>query len=67
MNAIVSSILSRGPEYIPSGGEFGLRHVHWALDQAVLGAYGWPADITDDALLDRLFALTQARAAAAQA
>jgi hypothetical protein len=30
----------------------------------VAAAYGWPANLTDAQILDRLFALNQARAAA---
>ncbi|MGC8633873.1 MAG: class I SAM-dependent DNA methyltransferase, partial [Candidatus Limnocylindrales bacterium] len=31
-----------------------LAQVHERLDAAVLGAYGWPADLPDDQLLARL-------------
>ncbi len=41
-----------------------LDHAHRALDAAVAAAYGWPADLTDDEVLERLFALNQQRAAA---
>ncbi|WP_375456579.1 class I SAM-dependent DNA methyltransferase [uncultured Methylobacterium sp.] len=41
-----------------------LDNAHRRLDAAVAAAYGWPADLTDDAILERLFALNQARAAA---
>ncbi|MQX36873.1 class I SAM-dependent DNA methyltransferase [Roseospira navarrensis] len=41
-----------------------LANAHEALDQAVADAYGWPADISDDDALARLFALNQDRAAA---
>jgi hypothetical protein len=37
---------------------------HKKLDAAVLDAYGWPHDITDDEILARLLALNLARAAA---
>lgn len=40
-----------------------LQNAHRALDEAVFHAYGWPADISDDDLLDKLFALNQSRAA----
>lgn len=30
---------------------------HRKLDAAVAAAYGWPADLTDDAILERLLAL----------
>ena len=35
---------------------------HRALDAAVLAAYGWPRDLTDDEILARLLALNLARA-----
>lgn len=35
---------------------------HRALDEAVAAAYGWPADLTGDEVLGRLFALNQERA-----
>jgi type II restriction/modification system DNA methylase subunit YeeA len=35
---------------------------HKRLDAAVLAAYGWPADLPDDAILERLLALNLARA-----
>ncbi|MBO0904661.1 class I SAM-dependent DNA methyltransferase [Jiella sonneratiae] len=41
-----------------------LDNVHKALDAAVAAAYGWPADLSDDEILARLFALNQERAAA---
>lgn len=40
-----------------------LDHIHKALDAAVAAAYGWPADLSDDEVLARLFALNQKRAA----
>lgn len=39
-----------------------LDHAHKALDVAVAAAYGWPADLSDDEVLARLFALNQERA-----
>jgi type II restriction/modification system DNA methylase subunit YeeA len=42
-----------------------LDHAHRALDTAVAAAYGWPADLTDDEILARLFALNQQRAGVA--
>lgn len=39
-----------------------LDNRHRALDRAVLAAYGWPDDLTDDELLERLLALNLARA-----
>jgi type II restriction/modification system DNA methylase subunit YeeA len=41
-----------------------LDAAHRDLDAAVAAAYGWPADLTDDQILERLFALNQQRAAA---
>jgi type II restriction/modification system DNA methylase subunit YeeA len=41
-----------------------LENAHRALDAAVADAYGWPADLSDDEVLARLFALNQERAAA---
>ncbi len=41
-----------------------LDHLHKALDAAVAVAYGWPADLSDEEILARLFALNQERAAA---
>jgi hypothetical protein len=40
-----------------------LDHAHRDLDAAVAAAYGWPADLPDDAILERLFKLNQERAA----
>jgi len=39
-----------------------LDSLHKDLDQAVLAAYGWPEDITDEVLLERLLALNLERA-----
>jgi|APCry1669192522_1035417.scaffolds.fasta_scaffold00372_5 hypothetical protein len=36
---------------------------HRSLDEAVASAYGWPADLSDNEVLERLFALNQERAA----
>lgn len=41
-----------------------LVNAHKDLDAAVAAAYGWPADLSDDEVLARLFALNQERAAA---
>ena len=41
-----------------------LADAHRRLDAAVAAAYGWPADLSDEAVLERLFALNQERAAA---
>ncbi|HAF81924.1 MAG TPA: class I SAM-dependent DNA methyltransferase [Brevundimonas sp.] len=41
-----------------------LDMAHRRLDAAVAAAYGWPADLTDDQVLEHLFALNQERAAA---
>lgn len=40
-----------------------LDMAHRRLDAAVAAAYGWPADLSDDQVLERLFALNQERAA----
>jgi len=40
-----------------------LEHLHKRLDEAVAAAYGWPADLSDEEILERLFALNQERAA----
>jgi type II restriction/modification system DNA methylase subunit YeeA len=39
-----------------------LDNVHKDLDEAVAAAYGWPADLSDEEILARLFELNQARA-----
>jgi len=39
-----------------------LADCHANLDAAVAAAYGWPADLTDEAILERLLALNQAAA-----
>ena len=41
-----------------------LANVHNDLDAAVAAAYGWPADLSDEQVLEKLFALNQTRAAA---
>ncbi len=40
-----------------------LRQVHDRLDQAVFDAYGWPEDLSDTAILEKLLVLNLARAA----
>ncbi len=40
-----------------------LKDLHEELDAAVADAYGWPADLADDELLDRLVLLNAERAA----
>jgi hypothetical protein len=47
-----------------AGDEPQLAALHAALDAAVAAAYGWPADLTDEQILERLLALNLARAAA---
>ena len=37
---------------------------HKKLDAAVAAAYGWPADLTDEQILEKLLALNLERAAA---
>ena len=39
-----------------------LDHAHKELDEAVAAAYGWPADLSDEEILKRLFDLNQERA-----
>jgi SAM-dependent methyltransferase len=39
-----------------------LRQIHDDLDAAVFAAYGWPADLTDEQILERLVALNAERA-----
>jgi type II restriction/modification system DNA methylase subunit YeeA len=41
-----------------------LDHAHRALDEAVAAAYSWPADLSDEQILERLFQLNQERAMA---
>jgi hypothetical protein len=41
-----------------------LHHAHRALDEVVAAAYGWPTDLSDEEILERLFKLNQERAAA---
>jgi hypothetical protein len=41
-----------------------LDEAHRTLDAAVLAAYGWPHDLSDDAILERLLTLNLERAAA---
>lgn len=40
-----------------------LRDIHDRIDAAVAEAYGWPADLDDEAILTRLVDLNRARAA----
>ncbi len=40
-----------------------LDHAHKDLDATVAAAYGWPNDLTDEQILEKLFALNQERAA----
>ena len=40
-----------------------LAHAHAKLDAAVAAAYGWPADLTEEQILERLLALNLERAA----
>jgi len=42
-----------------------LDNLHRELDEAVAAAYGWPADLSDDEILARLFELNQERAGVA--
>jgi type II restriction/modification system DNA methylase subunit YeeA len=38
-----------------------LDNAHRALDEAVFAAYGWPSDLTDAQILERLLALNHER------
>lgn len=40
-----------------------LRDLHDDLDRAVVDAYGWPVDLTDEQILERVVALNKQRAA----
>ncbi len=40
-----------------------LRHLHDRLDEAVAAAYGWPADLSAAAIVERIVALNRERAA----
>jgi hypothetical protein len=44
-----------------------LDNMHRGLDEAVTAAYGWPADLSDDEVLERLLELNQERAGVAKA
>ena len=39
-----------------------LKQIHDEIDAAMFEAYGWPADLTDEEILERLVALNQTRA-----
>ena len=39
-----------------------LDNIHQELDSAVAAAYGWPSDLSDDEIIERLFRLNQERA-----
>jgi hypothetical protein len=39
-----------------------IDHLHTRIDAAVMAAYGWPHDLGDEALVDRLIALNRERA-----
>ena len=40
-----------------------LKELHERLDRLVFQAYGWPVNLTDEQILERLVALNQERAA----
>jgi hypothetical protein len=42
-----------------------LDNLHCKLDAAVCAAYGWPLELSDEEIVDRLLALNPARASAA--
>ena len=39
-----------------------LDHIHTVLDHAVLDAYGWPHNLSDEQILEKLLALNLERA-----
>jgi hypothetical protein len=41
----------------------GLQLAHRELDEAVFASYGWPFDLTDEQILERLLAINLQRAA----
>ncbi len=43
-----------------------LDNAHQELDEAVAAAYGWPADLSDDEVLEKLLALNLARGSASK-
>ncbi|MBW8009676.1 MAG: class I SAM-dependent DNA methyltransferase [Chloroflexi bacterium] len=43
-----------------------LDHIHTSLDNAVLDAYGWPHNLSDEKILERLLALNLKRASGEQ-
>jgi hypothetical protein len=43
-----------------------LDHIHTTLDNAVLDAYRWPHNLSDEQILERLLALNLERAGAAR-
>ena len=43
-----------------------LQHAHQHLDEAVAAAYGWPPDLTEEQILERLLALNLERAGEAR-
>ena len=49
----LTSLYNQRPEW--------LDHAHRNLDTAVAAAYGWPADLADEAILEKLLALNLAR------
>ncbi|MGI5835679.1 MAG: class I SAM-dependent DNA methyltransferase [Chloroflexota bacterium] len=51
----LTNLYNRQPEW--------LKLAHRKLDEAVLDAYGWPHDLSDEEILERLLALNQERAA----
>lgn len=57
---MVNAIINRSRPHEPKIQE--LDDIHRALDTAVLRAYGWPADLPNEAILERLLALNLARA-----
>ncbi len=57
-------VLSEADKDLYEAGLIGvLRDIHDRIDRAVAAAYGWPADLSEAEILERLVALNQARAA----
>ncbi|PLS78735.1 MAG: hypothetical protein CYG59_16820, partial [Chloroflexi bacterium] len=55
-NRTLTNLYNRRPDW--------LAEAHAALDRAVLDAYGWPHDLSDDEILARLLLLNGERASA---
>lgn len=57
-------VLSAADREIYDAGLVGvLKQIHEDIDRATAAAYGWPGDLSDEAILERLVALNRERAA----